>query len=68
MKLAEREQALEAPEFHNLVGGQWLPSASGKTFDDVNPADARDIVARFQASTAEDARRAVEAAAAAFEG
>ena len=40
----------------------------GRTFDDVNPADTRDVVGRFQASSAEDARAAVAAAAAAFDG
>lgn len=52
----------------NLIGGEWSPSASGRTFDDLNPADTREIVARFQASSAADARAAVAAAAAAFEG
>ncbi len=54
-------------EYRNLIGGEWTPSGSGRTFDDVNPADTREIVARFPASTAADARAAVEAAAAAFE-
>ena len=54
--------------FRNLIGGEWASSASGRTFDDLNPADTREIVARFQASSAADARAAVDAAAAAFEG
>jgi aldehyde dehydrogenase (NAD+) len=54
-------------EFANSIGGEWTKSRSGKTFDDVNPADTRDIVARFQASTADDARAALSAAAAAFD-
>ena len=49
-----------------LIGGEWVGSASGALFDDVNPADAREVVARFAAGTAADARRAVDAAAAAF--
>jgi acyl-CoA reductase-like NAD-dependent aldehyde dehydrogenase len=55
---------LQTPEFANLIGGEW--TRSGKTFDDVNPADTRDIVGRFPAATADDARAAVTAAAAAF--
>jgi aldehyde dehydrogenase (NAD+) len=55
-------------EFRNLVGGEWTPASTGRTFDDVNPADTREVVARFQASSAADARAAVDAAAAAFEG
>ena len=54
--------------FSNLVGGELRAAATRKTFDDVNPADTRDVVARFQASGPADARAAVEAAAAAFEG
>src|SRR5215831_11482372 len=55
-------------EFRNLIGGEWASSATQKTFDDLNPADTRDIVGRFQASGAADARAAVAAAAAAFDG
>ncbi|HEY6820696.1 MAG TPA: aldehyde dehydrogenase family protein [Burkholderiales bacterium] len=55
-------------EFRNLIGGELRASATRKTFDDVNPADTRDIVGRFQASGPADARAAVEAAAAAFDG
>ena len=55
---------LQTPDFANLIGGEWTRSA--KTFDDVNPADTRDVVGRFPASTPDDARAAVTAAAAAF--
>ncbi|HET7362907.1 MAG TPA: aldehyde dehydrogenase family protein [Burkholderiales bacterium] len=54
-------------EFRNLIGGERTASAASKTFDDVNPADTRDIVGRFPASTAGDAHAALEAAAAAFD-
>ena len=53
--------------YQNLIGGDWTQASSGKTFDDVNPADTRDIVGRFQASTADDARAAVAAASSAFD-
>ena len=55
-------------EFRNHIGGEWTASVGGKTFDNVNPADTRDIVGRFQASTSADALAAVDAAAAAFAG
>jgi len=55
-------------EFRNLIGGEPIASSTGKTFEDINPAYTRDIVGRFQASTAADARAAVAAAAAAFDG
>ena len=59
--------ALQVEEFRNCIAGEWTKGAGGKTFDDINPADTRDIVGRFQASTAEDARAAVEGASAAFD-
>src|SRR5581483_5737588 len=58
---------LAAPQFRNLIGGEWLAAAGGKTFDDLNPADTRDIVGRFAASSAEDATGALAAAAAGFD-
>jgi aldehyde dehydrogenase (NAD+) len=62
----EAKAAVE--EFRNHIAGEWVASGGGRTFDDVNPADTREIVARFPASTREDAKAAVDAAAAAFEG
>lgn len=53
--------------FANHIGGVWASCASGRSFENVNPAQVTDVVGRFQASGAEDGRRAVEAAAAAFE-
>lgn len=60
--------AAAAEEFRNYIDGVWARSTSNRTFDNVNPADTSDIAGRFQASTAADARAAVDAAAAAFEG
>jgi len=54
--------------FDNYINGEWAPCLSGATFDDIDPADARTVVGRFQASGADDARAAVAAAAAAFDG
>ena len=56
-----------AEEFGNYINGEFVASRTKETFDDINPADTRDIVGRFQASSKEDAQDAVEAAAAAFE-
>ncbi|HSP65558.1 MAG TPA: aldehyde dehydrogenase family protein, partial [Candidatus Deferrimicrobium sp.] len=47
------------------IGGDWVDSAAGATFDDIDPFTG-DVVARVAAGTREDARRAVEAAADAF--
>jgi len=53
-------------EYRNLIGGQWLPAHSGKTFSNVNPADHSDIVGAFPASGPEDIAQAVAAAKKAF--
>ncbi|HEX8852708.1 MAG TPA: aldehyde dehydrogenase family protein, partial [Pyrinomonadaceae bacterium] len=53
--------------YHNYIGGEWVASSSGETFENINPADTRDIVGRFPLSTAEDMTRAVEAARTAAE-
>ena len=51
----------------NLIGGQWVPAASGRTNENRNPARTDDIVGTFPASDAGDLDRAVQAAAKAFE-
>jgi alpha-ketoglutaric semialdehyde dehydrogenase len=48
--------------YQNYIGGQWVPSGSGETFENLNPANTREVVGRFPVSTAEDINRAVEAA------
>jgi aldehyde dehydrogenase (NAD+) len=50
-----------------LIGGQWLPAASGKEFDTVNPATGKPIARLAQGSDA-DVDLAVKAARRAFEG
>ncbi|MGY8524786.1 aldehyde dehydrogenase family protein [Paracidovorax citrulli] len=50
----------------NHIDGEWTACQSGRTFDNLNPADTDDLVGRFQASSAADAHAAVAAAAAAF--
>ncbi|MFT3660719.1 MAG: aldehyde dehydrogenase family protein [Gordonia sp. (in: high G+C Gram-positive bacteria)] len=54
-------------EKKNLIGGAWVPAASGKTIDVVNPATGQ-AVAAIAAGGADDVDRAVKAARAAFEG
>ncbi|MDO8299780.1 aldehyde dehydrogenase family protein [Lacisediminimonas sp.] len=54
--------------FKNYIDGEWCASSAGHTFENRNPADSDDLVGLFQASQAQDAQRAVDAAAAAFEG
>src|ERR1700751_6159786 len=54
------------PTYHNLIGGEWLPAASGKTILNLNPADQSDVVGSFPTSGAEDVAEAVAAAKKAF--
>ncbi len=54
------------PTYQNLIGGQWLPSASGKTTLNLNPADHSDVVGAFPSSDAGDVALAVAAAKKAF--
>ena len=49
-------------KYFNYIGGEWVKSASGEWFDNVNPADTTDIVGRFPKSNAEDVNLAVAAA------
>ena len=51
----------------NYVGGEWIASESGETFEVHNPADATEVVGEYQKSTVVDAEAAVAAAKAAAE-
>jgi aldehyde dehydrogenase (NAD+) len=55
-----------AKGYNNLIGGKWVPSRTGKTFLNINPARQDDIVGVFQASGAADVDAAVAAAAEAW--
>ena len=60
---AAAAQPRTAPKtYPNYINGEWVASASGDWFDNVNPADTRDVVGRFPLSTAEDIELAVGAA------
>lgn len=48
--------------YHNYIGGEWVKSSSGESFENLNPADTSDVVGRFPKSNEEDVDRAVEAA------
>jgi acyl-CoA reductase-like NAD-dependent aldehyde dehydrogenase len=48
--------------YHNYIGGEWVKAASAEWFDNVNPADASDIVGRFPKSNEDDVNAAVAAA------
>lgn len=50
----------------NFINNTWLPSETGRTFDNVNPADTSDVIGAFPLSSASDVNAAVSAAAQAF--
>ncbi|HEY8551140.1 MAG TPA: aldehyde dehydrogenase family protein [Vicinamibacterales bacterium] len=52
--------------YGNFINGEWVPAASGETFENRNPADTSDLIGRFARSDATDVDRAVAAAAEAF--
>ncbi|HEY0758640.1 MAG TPA: aldehyde dehydrogenase family protein [Acidisarcina sp.] len=52
--------------YKNLIAGEWVPSRSGKTFQNINPADSGDVVGEFQESSKHDVDDAVVAAKAAL--
>ncbi len=52
--------------YTNFIAGEWVKSRSGKSFENRNPADARDLVGLFPDSTKEDVELAVSAAKEAY--
>jgi aldehyde dehydrogenase (NAD+) len=55
-----------ATTYRNYIGGEWMPAASGRTFEDRNPADREDLLGGFPRSDVADVDRAVAAAREAF--
>jgi aldehyde dehydrogenase (NAD+) len=54
------------PAFANFVGGEWAPSASGRTYEKHGPWRPAEVIGEFPASDGGDVEQAVGAAAAAF--
>ncbi len=55
------------PIYHNFIDGRWVPSVTGRTFENRNPADTDDLIGRFQDSGREDVDAAIHAATRAYE-
>ena len=53
-------------KYLNFIGGDWIPAVSGLTFQNVNPADTREVVAEYQSGGNQDALAAISAAQKAF--
>ncbi len=48
--------------FKNYINGKWKASASGETFENVNPANHDEVLGRFQKSNEKDVNEAIVAA------
>ena len=52
--------------YKNLIDGEWVEARTSETFENINPADTREVVGIFQKSGPDDVNAAVEAAKQAF--
>ncbi len=55
-----------ATTYKNHIAGEWVAAASGRTFEDRNPANREEVLGVFPRSDAADVERAVAAAQAAY--
>lgn len=62
-----RRAAPRIPAFKNFIAGEWVDAISRETFDNINPADSRDVIGTFPRSGPADVDRAVESAQRGFE-
>ncbi|TAK60525.1 MAG: aldehyde dehydrogenase family protein [Bacteroidetes bacterium] len=54
-------------KYQNFINGKWTDAASGKTFENRNPANWNEVVGLFPKSGKEEVEAAVKAARSAFE-
>jgi alpha-ketoglutaric semialdehyde dehydrogenase len=40
----------KATVYKNFIAGEWVESHTGRTFENLNPTDTRDVVGVFQRS------------------
>lgn len=50
----------------NFIDNKWIPSETGRTFENINPADIRDVIGLFPRSSSLDVNVAVAAASKAY--
>src|SRR4051812_47200133 len=55
-------------ELKQYIGGKWIQGSADREVVSTNPADSREVLARFKSASKEDAARAIEAAQRAFPG
>ncbi len=58
----------QAARLKLYIGGQWVEGGGASEIVSTNPADTRQVLARFKSANANDAERAIAAAQAAFPG
>jgi aldehyde dehydrogenase (NAD+) len=71
MKAVQRKNRKATPSakaFQNWIAGKWAPPHTGKTFENLNPADTNDRIGIFPSSDSRDVDDAVRAARKAFPG
>ena len=61
-KKSNKKAVSKTVTYKNYIGGEWVKSASGEFFENINPADTSDVVGRFPLSNEEDVNLAVESA------
>ena len=49
-------------QYKNLIGGEWVDSSNGETFENRNPANHDEVLGTFPLATEEDVARAIAAA------
>src|SRR5438128_2176686 len=52
--------------YKNFIGGEWVDSKSGKTYENRNPANTDEVIGHFVASNEADVNAAVDAAKEAY--
>src|SRR5207245_9484697 len=58
----------EVETYRNYIGGKWVPSRTGRTFESTNPAHKAEVLGVLQQSDMRDVDAAIEAASKAFAG
>jgi acyl-CoA reductase-like NAD-dependent aldehyde dehydrogenase len=64
--MAATAPQVETGVFGNYINGEWRAAASGKTFQDRNPANRDEVIAEFAASDKADVEAALDAASEAY--
>ena len=61
-KTASVHTGAQPKTYKNFINGEWVESKTGNTFENLNPADTREVVGIFQKSDKRDVDTAIEAA------